>query len=63
MSCCFFRTKMFFSDDRVWYHSSALGADMLATVVGPCWGYFATFGTYALVGSLKWIVRALNSQG
>ena len=23
----------------------------------------ATFGTYALVGSLKWIMRALNSQG
>ena len=24
---------------------------------------FATFGTYALVGSLQWIMRVLNSQG
>ena len=24
---------------------------------------FATFGTYALVGSLRWIMRVLNSQG
>ena len=24
---------------------------------------FAIFSTYALVGSLKWIMRALNSQG
>ena len=24
---------------------------------------FATFGTYALVGSLKWTMRVLNSQG
>ena len=33
------------------------------------WGFYqmgrssATFGTYALVGSLKWIMRVLNSQG
>ena len=24
---------------------------------------FATFGTYALLGSFKWIMRVLNSQG
>ena len=44
-----------------------------AHVVNMCWPLlwgihqmgcsFATFGTYTLVGSLKWIMRALNSQG
>ena len=35
VSCPFFRPKMFFLGDRVWYHSRTLGAHVLATVVGP----------------------------
>ena len=33
--CCYFRPKMFSPGDHVWYHSSTLGAHVLATVVGP----------------------------
>ena len=65
--CCYFRPKMFSPVDRVRYHSHTLGAHVLATVVGPSpMGHsFATFGTYALVGSLRWIMRAstLKARG
>ena len=65
VSCCFSRPKMFSPGDRVWYHSRTRGAHVLATVVGPspkgpqfCHIWYICPG-----GSLKWIIRALNSQG
>ena len=33
--CCHFRPKMFSPGDHVRYHSRTLGAQVLATVVGP----------------------------
>ena len=59
--CCYFRPKMFSPGDCVQYHSRTLGAHVWA--LHQMGHSFATFGTYTLVGSLRWIMRAPNAQG
>ena len=63
--CCYFRPKIF--------SPVTMYGTTHTHLVHMCWplswalhqmGHsFATFGRYALVGSLRWIMRAPNSQG
>ena len=65
VSCPFFRPKMFSPGDCVWCHSCTLGAHVLATVVGPSPNgpQFCHIQYIHPGGSLKRIMRELNSQG
>ena len=66
VSCCFFLDPRFFLPVTVYGTTHAHLVHMCWLLL---WGFhqmghnFATFSTYALVGSLEWIIRALNSQG
>ena len=65
MVCPFFRPKMFSPADCAWYRSRTFGAHVFATVVGllPNGPQFCQIRYIHPGGSLKWIMRVLNSQG